>query len=126
MADSRHVIRSTVSWTLLVQDLLSLVCRLMVQLTAATCSDGRACNMQQHCLLVVHSVTLTHVCVSAGGVACLLCAVTSVGLQRVWALAGRFGAASALSLTQLYTAELLSSDVHNGALITTAQVCPPL
>ncbi|KAL3156934.1 hypothetical protein ABBQ38_001196 [Trebouxia sp. C0009 RCD-2024] len=56
-----------------------------------------------------------------GGVACLLCAVTSVGLQRVWALAGRFGAASALSLTQLYTAELLSSDVHNGALITTAQ-----
>lgn len=58
----------------------------------------------------------------AGGVACLLCAVTSAGLQRVWALAGRFGAASALSLAQLYTAELLSSDVQHGALIATAQV----
>lgn len=61
----------------------------------------------------------------AGGVACLLCAVTSVGLQRVWALAGRFGAASALSLAQLYTAELLSSDVQQGALIATAQVHIP-
>lgn len=58
----------------------------------------------------------------AGGIACLLCAVTSEGLQRFWALAGRFGAASALSLGQLYTAELLSSDVQQGAIIATAQV----
>ena len=58
----------------------------------------------------------------AGGIACLLCAVTSIGLQRFWALAGRFGAASALSLAQLYTRELLSSDVQHGALIATAQV----
>ena len=62
--------------------------------------------------------------VSAGGLACLLCSVTSGGLQRIWALAGRFGAASALSLAQLYTAELLSSDVQHAALIASAQVIP--
>ncbi|DBA92174.1 TPA: hypothetical protein ACH3X1_015889 [Trebouxia sp. C0004] len=56
-----------------------------------------------------------------GGTACLLCALTSGGLQRVWALAGRFGAASAVSLAQLYLAELLSSDVQHAALAAAAQ-----
>ena len=49
--------------------------------------------------------------------------MTSAGLQRIWALAGRFGAASALGLAQLYTAELLSSDVQQAALTASAQVC---
>lgn len=57
-----------------------------------------------------------------GGTACLLCALTSGGLQRVWALAGRFGAASAVGLAQLYLAELLSSDVQHAALAAAAQV----
>ena len=62
--------------------------------------------------------------VDAGGTACLLCALTSGGLQRIWALAGRFGAASAVGLAQLYLAELLSSDVQHAALAAAAQVLP--
>ncbi len=62
--------------------------------------------------------------VNAAGTACLLCALTSGGLQRVWALAGRFGAASAVGLAQPYLAELLSSDVQHAALAAAAQVCP--
>ncbi len=60
--------------------------------------------------------------VGAGGTACLLCALTGGGLQRIWALAGRFGAASAVGLAQLYLAELLSSDVQHAALAAAAQV----
>lgn len=41
MADSCHFIRSTVSWTLPV-DLLSIVCRQTVQLTAAPCRHSHA------------------------------------------------------------------------------------
>ena len=78
-----------------------------------TCDEGTTVSS-------LHIATLF--IASAGGVACLLCALTSIGLQRFWALAGRFGAASALGLAQLYTAELLSSDVQHGALIATAQV----
>ena len=61
--------------------------------------------------------------VGAVGTACLLCALTSGGLQRIWALAGRFGAASAVGLAQMYLAELLSSDVQHAALAAAAQVC---
>ncbi|KAA6423242.1 MAG: hypothetical protein FRX49_06694 [Trebouxia sp. A1-2] len=59
---------------------------------------------------------------ASGGTACLLCGLTSGALQRVWALAGRFGAASAVGLAQLYLAELLSSDVQHAALAAAAQV----
>lgn len=83
----------------------------------SSCVKCRGCV---NCKAVCHDMFLIS---NAGGVACLLCAVTSVGLQRFWALAGRFGAASALSLAQLYTTELLSSDVQHGALVATAQVC---
>ena len=69
-------------------------------------------------------VSLSTMQADAGGTACLLCALTSGGLQRVWALAGRFGAASAVGLAQLYLAELLSSDVQHAALAAAAQVCP--
>lgn len=60
---------------------------------------------------------------NTGGTACLLCALTSGGLQRIWGLAGRFGAASAMSLTQLYLTELLSTDVQHAALVAASQVC---
>lgn len=69
-------------------------------------------------------VLLSAMHVDAGGTACLLCALTSGGLQRIWALAGRFGAAAAVGLAQLYLAELLSSDVQHAALAAAAQVCP--
>ncbi len=68
-------------------------------------------------------VFLSAMHVGAGGTACLLCALTSGGLQRIWALAGRFGAASGVGLAQLYLAELLSSDVQHAALAAAAQVC---
>ncbi len=71
-------------------------------------------------------VFLSAMHVGAVGTACLLCALTSGGLQRIWALAGRFGAAAAVGLAQLYLAELLSSDVQHAALAAAAQVCPCL